>query len=191
MRITSNCSSNYSKSDKGVFFLIGPEGSYQGEASSSGYKDKSFSFTLVDGSTTYVEFPMEKDQSESLEPDNCTAEQAIHNNETLSLLRNFRDDFLRKTPEGEFYIKAYYVHTEELSKIIISNPLLKQQFVRLIEDTTPVIKSLINKEQTVILKKQKKEITAFLNKVHTQSSPDLKNIIQKIKTKLMSGELGP
>ncbi len=178
--VTSNCGASHTSGMDGVFYLVGPEGSFEGQAKKTGYKNKSFNFKLVAGKFTYVSFSMSA--GSSIE---CPAERTIKDANTLDLLRSYRDTVLLKTEEGRLDVARYYIHTSEVTKIVVSSPRMRRQFASLVFDMLIELKHALKEKREVrLLKYQKKRVRSFLRKIYRKSSPELKKVIRKIKARL-------
>ncbi len=123
----------------------------------------------------------------TIEPQQCLFEQFIQNDTTLKILRTLRDEVLNNTSDGAEYIRAYYHHTGELANIIISDSQLKKQFLEIVENFSPIAKSILNKNYFTLTETQVKEIISFLDKVY-RKSPNLKAIIEKATTDIRNGK---
>ena len=75
----------------------------------------------------------------------CAAE-AIYgeNSEQTELLRKYRDNVLRKTPEGQEIIKTYCAFSSTITKILEQNPLLKNRAKAYIDSMLPGIRKKID-----------------------------------------------
>ena len=181
VQVTSN--SGWPSQSSGIlgdFVIVGSDGSFQGQARAFGYKDKSFSFKIVAGKTTTVFVPMK-----TLGSIDCVSERVIQEPNTLDLLRSYRDAVLLKTEAGRLDVAGYYIHTREVTRIVVSSPRMRRQFASLVFDTLPELKRAVKEKREIrLLKRQKKKVRSFFRKVKKRSSPELKKVIRKIETRL-------
>ena len=84
--------------------------------------------------------------------DNQCAAEAIYgkNAEQTELLREYRDNVLSKTTEGQEIIKTYYKFSPTVTKLLEQRPLLKNKAKAFIDSMLPGIRKKIeesNKEK--------------------------------------------
>ena len=75
-------------------------------------------------------------------PNTPCAAEAIYgeNSEQTELLREYRDDVLSKTPEGQEIIKTYYKFSPTVTKLLEQRPLLKNRAKAFIDSMLPGIR---------------------------------------------------
>jgi len=115
----------------------------------SSYPSATFSVTVTAGETTYV----------TLDPDTypgnlwitagynrcfkdvvCPASYALDgDNESLSSLRNYRDQVLAKSAAGQKIIDLYYATGSAVCKVLENNPVLKERCREILNFIIPVI----------------------------------------------------
>jgi hypothetical protein len=66
------------------------------------------------------------------------------NSEQTELLREYRDNVLSKTPEGQELIKTYYKISPTVTKLLEQRPLLKNRTKALIDSILPGIRKKVN-----------------------------------------------
>ena len=99
--------------------------------------------TTTSGGTTTI--PSGTTTTTTPGPALCAAE-AIYgeNSEQTELLRKYRDNVLRKTPEGQEIIKTYCAFSSTITKILEQNPLLKNRAKAYIDSMLPGIRKKID-----------------------------------------------
>jgi hypothetical protein len=65
------------------------------------------------------------------------------NSEQTALLREYRDNVLSKTPEGQEVIKTYYKFSPALTKLLKQKPLLKNKAKAVIDSMLPAIREKV------------------------------------------------
>jgi len=77
--------------------------------------------------------------------DNQCAAEAIYGeqSEQAELLREYRDKILRKTPEGQEFIKTYYKFSPTVTKLLEQRPLLKNRAKAFIDCMLPGIRKKV------------------------------------------------
>ena len=84
----------------------------------------------------------------------CPAEIAfIDDQETLELLRRFRDVILSKTPEGVCCIRLYYHYAETISTLLINDSILRGEIKNVIDDILPDVKRVLKSNEGSTIKK--------------------------------------
>ena len=74
----------------------------------------------------------------------CAAESIYGENaEETELLREYRDNVLSKTPEGQEIIKTYYKFSPTVTKLLEQKPLLKNRAKAYIDRMLPGIRKKV------------------------------------------------
>jgi len=81
---------------------------------------------------------------------NLCAAEAIYgeNSEQTELLREYRDNVLSKTPEGQEIIKNYYIFSPTVTKLLEQIPLLKNRVKAFIDSMLPAIREKVEESQS-------------------------------------------
>ena len=112
----------------------------------------------------------------------------------LSLMRQYRDTVLRKTPTGRAYVKLFYRHALEVTAILVKNPSLAADAKTMLNRMLPEMEVAIQGKAINISQAQIDNMISALNAIDSEASPDLKRSIQKIKRDLRQtrvlGKLG-
>lgn len=87
--------------------------------------------------------------------------------DNLALLREYRDQVLRRYPNGNEQIKRLYSQSHELMRVLISNPRLIIQARQLIEKNLPEIQKVVNHQEAVL--QDQEAVYAFLDSLASAS----------------------
>ena len=66
-----------------------------------------------------------------------------NNSEQTELLREYRDNVLSKTPEGQEIINTYYKFSPAVTELLERRPLLKDKARRIIDNMLPGIRKKV------------------------------------------------
>ena len=104
--------------------------------------------TTSGGTTTTI--PSGTTTTTTPRPPLCAAE-AIYgeNSEQTELLRKYRDNVLRKTPEGQEIIKTYCAFSPTVTKILEQSPLLKNRAKAYIDSMLPGIRKKVEESNKI------------------------------------------
>ncbi len=146
------------------------------------------------GYTSYsVHYPM-------FDEDACSIETALEGEpekyDMLSALREVRDKSLATSPIGRRYIRRYYKHSPEISRLLLSDPELRARTAKLVKELMPAFRSLSDGTagqpspggKMVLTKGRVKEIEALLDDFAEKASPELRAVIWEVKGQLRSFE---
>lgn len=97
-----------------------------------------------------------------------TYQLSIGSPESLALLRNYRDQILRRNPSGNREVKRLYSQSRELLQVLVSNPRLILQARRLIEENLPEIQKAVNRQEAVL--QNQEGIYAFMDSLASSGS---------------------
>ncbi|MFC1591403.1 LamG-like jellyroll fold domain-containing protein [Thermodesulfobacteriota bacterium] len=179
VRVTSDCGAA-SASDEGEFFLICPEGSFTAQARLEEYSSLQFPFAIYPGDTTYADISLSPEQSAD-DNGTCVFERILHDNNTLTILRSYRDTVLLKMPEARSLVKAYYRHATMLKKMILSDGTLKNDLVALIHELLPIVHSLESTLPVSLLPRQHGLVVSFIGRLQQAASDELKAPLQRLQ----------
>jgi hypothetical protein len=110
-----------------------------------------FTICYTEGSTGFTSPTWQGYPAKVCKNNQCAAE-AIYgeNSEQTELLREYRDNVLSKTPEGQEIIKTYYQYSPTVTELLERRPLLKDKARMIIDSMLPGIRKKVeesNKEQ--------------------------------------------
>ena len=107
----------------------------------------------------------------------------------LSLLRQYRDRVLKKTLAGKHYIRLFYAHSIELTRIMLNNPAITADARSLLNSLMPNIKAAVEGKVVIIRQTEINKTVSVLNEIGSQASPALYEEIQKVKRDLTQNKV--
>jgi hypothetical protein len=103
---------------------------------------------------------------------------------TLSSLRQYRNRVLINTPAGRGYIKQFYAHSIELTRIMLNNPAIAADAKKTLDSLKPDIQAAGQGKAVTISQAEVSKIISVLNKIGSKASPELSRVIQRVKRDL-------
>ncbi len=110
-------------------------------------------------------------------------------NETVELLRQFRDKELMNTPAGKEYVRLYYKHAPEVTSILIANPEILVQAKRALKIILPVIVSITQSKKANINDEMLSQINKVLDKINSNAGAELRHDIETLKKDIREGKI--
>jgi hypothetical protein len=104
--------------------------------------------------------------------------------EKITLLRDFRNNVLLKTPIGRKYVWLFYKNAIELITILINNEGIADQSKLVLEGLLPKIKSAVEGQKITITSFLLLEIEDILKQISFEASGELKQAIEKLREDL-------
>ena len=101
----------------------------------------------------------------------------------LTLLRQYRDEFLSKTTKGKLYTKLLYNCSEKALQVLLRNPELLMEAKHLIEANKDAVSEVLNGNEGVIYNTD--EIVSFLKAYAKKSPPDLKLLAITVEKEML------
>ena len=101
----------------------------------------------------------------------------------LEPLRQYRDEFLNKTPKGRLYTSLLYKRSEKALQVLLQNPELMMEANYLIDTNKDAVIQALNGNEGVIYNTD--EIVSFLKAYARKSPPGLKLLANTIKWKML------
>lgn len=111
------------------------------------------------------------------------------NQQQQNLLKEFRDKVLADHKKGITYTKLYYIHSPEITIILLSHDDIKMHAQKILNRLLPVITDLINKGTAEISQALINDIDALLNEIAHQASSPLREAIRMAKSDLIKKEI--
>ena len=87
-----------------------------------------------------------------------------------NLLKEFRDVVLAEHKKGITYTKLYYIHSPEITLILLSHDAIKIHAQKILKELLPVITDLLNKGTAEISQPLIDDMDALLNEIAHQAS---------------------
>jgi hypothetical protein len=107
----------------------------------------------------------------------------------LEILRQFRDTVMARSLKGRIYTKLYYFYSDQVSAILDSDPLLREQAAALLASAIPSAEAALQSKTIVLNDAQKAQALAVLNKLGKQASVGLRLVILKVKSDIKKGSV--
>jgi hypothetical protein len=115
--------------------------------------------------------------------------------ESLSLLRRFRDEVLLSHQQWNSYVNLLYKNSDEIVSLFQEKPFLTVKAKELIDELLPRVRNALTGEEMIISRVEAESLELFLEEFETVASPRLKQAIRKAKSFLRKGrrskQLGP
>lgn len=113
----------------------------------------------------------------------CPAETLLAGEpETLQTVRLFRDDILSGTSRGREYIRLYYRHAGEISRILSADKSSASQVRALVKSFIGSLSVNPDSGMFTIPIEMKKEAGKSIRRIMVQASPELKKALQQIQS---------
>jgi len=169
--------------ETGNFLIAGVKtDTYTLRVSASGYQSSSQSITITKDSTETANFSLSSGSSQ------CPIESVVADNQnTLTLLRNYRDDVLINNRLGRKYVRYYYEHTIEMVKLIISDSAIREKLIATLNVIMPSIEDMMKGKESIISKDQTSKIENLIKAVKRVGSPKLQKDIDQFEIDLRNG----
>ncbi len=140
--------------------------------------------------TTTVDQPFTDTTTSVPEQETCPIEKVLGESSELETIRKFRDIKLASSTEGMRLICLYYIHADEIVKVLNTGTGLKQETARIVLIILPKIKSALKSSDSIVLSGQELSmILDFLKALQKEATPGLKKDLLFIIKKLETGEL--
>jgi C1A family cysteine protease len=109
--------------------------------------------------------------------------------ESLSLLRSFRDDVLLLHRQWNSYVNLLYKNSDEIASLFLENPSLSARAQELISELLPRVSNALRGDEITIYRDEAESIELLLDQFATEASPRLKRAIRKAKKFFRKGVL--
>ena len=106
-----------------------------------------------------------------------------------NLLKEFRDEVLAEHKKGITYTKLYYIHSPEITLILLSHNDIKIHAQKILEELLPVTTALMNKGTAEISQQLIDDMDALLNEIAHQASSQLREAIRMAKSDIIKKEI--
>jgi len=104
-------------------------------------------------------------------------------------LKEFRDEVLARHKKGITYTRLYYIHSPEITLILLSHNDIKIHAQKILMELLPVTTALINKGKAEISQQLIDDIDALLNEIAHQASSQLREVIRMAKSDIIKKEI--
>lgn len=107
----------------------------------------------------------------------------------LALMRSYRDEIMKQSPVGTQYVDLYYVHTGEISQLLLSDRELAYASAALMTRLTPKFEAILSGQPASLSDSDNALIEALINRVASQASPELNEALERFRADLAAGKL--
>ena len=111
------------------------------------------------------------------------------NQNQQALLRDFRDEILAQHDKGIDYIKRYYLHSPEITLIILTDDDIKIRAHVLFTKIVTVASSLLKTGEAQLSEKLLDDTDKLLNEIAHKASPSLRETIKMAKSDIIKKEI--
>lgn len=167
----------------GSFLLSGLKtDTYTVRVSASGYETTSHNVTVGKDSTETVNVSLSTGSSQ------CPIESMIADKQqSLALLRCYRDNVLMKNHLGRKYVSAYYENAVEMVVLIISDSGVREKMFEALNAIIPSIEQVMNGKKSSVSNSQTNKINDLIKTVKTAGSLKLQKAIGQFETDFANG----
>jgi hypothetical protein len=105
------------------------------------------------------------------------------------LLKEFRDVVLTQHEKGGNYTKLYYLHSPEITLIILTNNEVKTHAQKVLSEMLPIAKDLLGKREAYLSEPLLNDVDALLNEIAHKASPSLREVIKMAKSDIIKKDI--
>ena len=173
----------------GSFAITGMKvGTYTVRARAAGYQSQSSSVTVTQNATETVNFSLVPGSNE------CPIESMLSKNQReLALFRGYRDRVLLQSNLGKQYIKHYYTHAAELTRLLVMYSEVRTKAFEVLRVISPSLENVLAGNQLTVTKTQFKVIESLVKELKKVASPKLRKTIcqfeKDVKCRNLSKEI--
>jgi hypothetical protein len=107
---------------------------------------------------------------------------------TLRMLHRFRDEVMTGSPEGRRYIRLFYHHAWEGSRLLGQNPDLQVHTGAVLEGVLPKLQAVVAGQPAALSSADVRAIEGLMEAFAAQASPALQRTIRQLRAELRSGK---
>ena len=107
------------------------------------------------------------------------------NQRQKTILRDFRDEILARHEKGIDYIKRYYLHSPEITLILLTNDDIRIRAHVLVTKIITVASALLKTGETQLSEKVLDDADKVLNEIAHKASPSLRETIKMVKSDII------
>jgi len=105
------------------------------------------------------------------------------------LLKEFRDVVLTQHEKGINYTKLYYLHSPEITLIILSNSDIRTHAQKLFSEIIPTASDLLKTGEAQLPEKLLDDADKLLNEIAHKASPSLREVIKMAKSDIIKKDI--
>jgi len=125
-------------------------------------------------------------EKEFLCPVSCILKENQHQQK---ILRSLRDEVLAKHEKGVSYTNLFYVHSPEITLIMLSNDDIKTHAGNVLTEILPLATSLIKEGKAELPEQLIDEIDSLLNEIAHKAGSQLRGVVKKAKSDIIKREI--
>lgn len=101
------------------------------------------------------------------------------------IFTRFRDVVLAKHERGITYTKLYYIHSPEITLIILTDNAIKAHAQKILSDLLPIAAERLKKGESSLPQKMLDDMDSLINEIARSASPALKDALRMAKSDLI------
>ena len=105
------------------------------------------------------------------------------------LLQEFRDVVLTEHEKGKQYTKLYYLHSPEITLIMLTNNNVKTHAQKILSEILPIAEDLLRKGKAHLSEPLLNDIDALLNEIAHKATPSLREVIKMAKSDIIKRDI--
>jgi hypothetical protein len=105
------------------------------------------------------------------------------------LLKAFRDVVLTQHDKGKLYTKLYYLHSPEITLIILSNTDIRTHTQKIFSEIIPIVSDLLKIGKAQLAEKLLDDADKLLNEIAHKASPSLREVIKMAKSDIIKKDI--
>lgn len=105
------------------------------------------------------------------------------------LLKEFRDVVLTQHEKGKNYTKLYYLHSPEITLILLSDNDIRKHAQKIFSEIIPIAADLLKTGETELPEKLLDDADTLLNEIAHKASPSLREVIKLAKSDIIKKDI--
>ncbi len=105
------------------------------------------------------------------------------------ILISLRDQVLAKHEQGISYTNLFYIHSPEITLIMLSNDDIKTHVRKVLTEILPVATALIKEGKAELSQQLINEIDSLLNEIAHKAGSQLREVVRKAKSDIIKKEI--
>ena len=105
------------------------------------------------------------------------------------LLKEFRDVVLTHHEKGKNYTKLYYLHSPEITLILLSDNDIRKHAQKIFSEIIPIASDLLKTGETALPEKLLDDADTLLNEIAHKASPSLREVIKLAKSDIIKKDI--
>ena len=105
------------------------------------------------------------------------------------LLKEFRDVVLTQHEKGKNYTKLYYLHSPEITLILLSDNDIRKHAQKIFSEIIPIASDLLKTGEAELPEKLLDDADTLLNEIAHKASPSLREVIKLAKSDIIKKDI--